>query len=240
MFSRAISSRRVRRSAETPSLHLTFTGPHSPGVVDYASHLDASCVRGNHEDQVLLTLAEMASSSDPAFEGADENTNWTSDEPFEDILSHGDRKLRKLARSFNKAQIKWLKACPVILHIGQIGSLHDVVVVHAGLIPDIALEDQDPYQTMNMRTVNLKTRAPSENRDGSPWEKLWNHVQKKKPEHEQMTVIYGHDRKRGKNIKKHSMGLDSGCVGGGHLTAMVIEEGAAHHYEQVKCMGYID
>lgn len=225
----------------TPGVQiLTFAGPHSPGVVDYASHLGASCVRGNHEDKVLLSLAEMSSLSDPALPGPDESVKRASDDLLEESYSHGDYKLRKLARSFKKSQIAWLKTCPVILHVGQIGSLNDVVVVHAGLVPDIPLEDQDPFQVMNMRTVDLKTRVPSEGRGGSPWEKLWNHVQKRKPEHERMTVIYGHDRKRGMNIQKHSMGLDSGCVSGGHLTAMVIEEGGTHTFVQVKCKGYVD
>jgi len=219
---------------------LTFAGPDSPGVVTYASRLGASCVRGNHEDKVLLSLAETASAPDPALPGPNESPNRTDDDLPEESFSHGDYKLRKLARSFKKSQIAWLKTCPVILHVGKIGLLHDVVVVHAGLIPDIPLEDQDPFQVMNMRTVDLKTRVPSEGREGTPWEKLWNHVQKNKPAHERMTVIYGHDRKRGMNIRKHSMGLDSGCVSGGHLTAMVIEEGGTHDYVQVKCKGYVD
>ncbi|KAF2686275.1 ser/Thr protein phosphatase-like protein family [Lentithecium fluviatile CBS 122367] len=214
-------------------------GPDSPGVVSYAAHLGASCVRGNHEDKVLLSLAETSTSPDP---GPIESPALpaATDALPEESFSRGDFALRKLAKSFKKSQIAWLQSCPVILHVGKIGELHDVVVVHAGLVPDIALEDQDPFQVMNMRTVDLKTRTPSEGREGTPWEKLWNHVQKKKPAHERMTVIYGHDRKRGKNIQKHSMGLDSGCVSGGHLTAMVIEEGGKHHYVQVKCKGYVD
>jgi hypothetical protein len=209
-------------------------------VVSYASHLGASCVRGNHEDKVLLSLAQTTASSDSSLTDSTEPSNHTTDDIPEDPLSHSNHKLHKFARSFKKSQITWLQSCPVILHVGHIGSLRDVVVVHAGLLPDVALEQQDPFQVMNMRTVNLKTWTPSETREGTPWEKLWNHVQKKKPEHERMTVIYGHDRKRGKNIQKYSMGLDSGCVSGGHLTAMVIKEGGEHHYVQVKCKGYVD
>lgn len=150
-----------------------------------------------------------------------------------------DPDLRKLAKSFTKPQVEYLKSCPVILRVGQVGSLHNVVVVHAGLLPDVPLEDQDPFQVMNMRTVDLETLLPSETRKHTPWEKYWNHQQKSRPEGERTTVIYGHDRKRGKNIKKYSMGLDSGCVSGGHLTAMVIEEGGKHNFVQVKCKGYV-
>jgi len=42
---------------------------------------------------------------------------------------------------------------------------------------------------------------------------------------EPQTVVYGHDSKRGKNIQKHSFGIDSGCVAGGRLTALIVEAG---------------
>lgn len=187
---------------------------------------------------MLLSIAETSSFHDPAIPGPDEPPERESDTLDEQSFSHGDYKLRKLAKSFTTDQISWLQACPIILRVGAIGDLHNVVVVHAGLVPDIPLESQDPFHAMNMRTIDLKTRLPSEKRDGKPWEKFWNHVQNKKPLNERTTVIYGHDRKRGKNIQEYSMGLDSGCVGGGHLTAMVIEEGGKHEFVQIKCKKY--
>lgn len=216
----------------TGRTRLIFTGPDSPGVVSYASNLGASCVRGNHEDKVLLTFAEIESAE------AHNASHRKDEEPPEDASSHSSQKLRKLARSFKKSQIAWLKACPVILHVGQIGALHDVVVVHAGLVPDIPLEDQDPFQVMNMRSINLKTRIPSEGREGTPWYELWNHVQSKREEDERQTVIYGHDRKLGLTQEDYSIGLDSGCVSGGDLTAMVIREDGLYHFVRAKCKGY--
>lgn len=41
-----------------------------------------------------------------------------------------------------------------------------------------------------------------------------------------MTIVYGHDSKRGLNIRKYSRGIDSGCVRGGKLTALVVEADA--------------
>lgn len=220
--------------------HLVLTGdiiakgPDSPGVVSYASNLGASCVRGNHEDKVLLTFAEIESAQEHRV------SNRIDEDLPEDASSHSSQKLRRLARSFKKSQIAWLKACPVILHIGQIGTLHDVVVVHAGLVPDIPFEDQDPFQVMNMRSINLKTRIPSEGREGTPWYELWNHVQSKRKEDERQTVIYGHDRKLGLKQEDYSIGLDSGCVSGGDLTAMVIREDGLYNFVRVKCKGYVD
>ena len=136
--------------------------------------------------------------------------------------------------------------------------------MHAGLLPGVPLERQDPTAVMTMRSVDLDTHVPSpdppeafgrksrkavnemmekkgrksENRkdrkkkkkdkkpkeSGSvPWTTLWNRYQSLRPKHLHQTVIYGHDSRRGLTLKKYSMGLDSGCVRGGRLTALVIE-----------------
>jgi hypothetical protein len=61
-----------------------------------------------------------------------------------------------------------------------------------------------------------------------PWQ-VWKKYQKSLPEKDRMTVIYGHDSKRGLQIEKYSMGIDTGCLKGGKLTAMVIEGGQSDH-----------
>ncbi|PHH86197.1 hypothetical protein CDD83_10584 [Cordyceps sp. RAO-2017] len=45
------------------------------------------------------------------------------------------------------------------------------------------------------------------------------------PEHARRTVLYGHDAKTGFVRGRYTIGLDSGCVRGGALTAAVIEAG---------------
>lgn len=208
--------------------HLILTGDiidkglDSPGVVDLARELSASCARGNHEDRMLLALNDMRAHH-ASLPGPQEDPGRTVDTLDEESFSHGDYKARALARQFTDKQIRWLQQCPVILRVGEIEGMGEVVVVHAGLVPGVPLERQDPFQAMNMRTIDLDTRLPSDGREGTPWEKLWNHEQVKLHEKERSTVIYGHDSKRGKNILKYSKGLDSGCVNGGKLTAMVVE-----------------
>ncbi|KAF2497630.1 Metallo-dependent phosphatase [Lophium mytilinum] len=215
-----------------PHDHLILTGdmiskgPDSAGVVSLARSLSASCVRGNHEDRMLLALADMRGHH-AALPGPAEDPTNGRDLLDEESFSHGDYTFRSLAREFDDKQIKWLQACPVILRVGEIAGFGEMVVVHAGLVPGIPLERQDPYHVMNMRTIDLDTRLPSENREGTPWEKLWNKYQSRVPSQsaERSSVVYGHDSKRGKNIHKYSFGLDSGCVAGGRLTALVIEAG---------------
>lgn len=63
----------------------------------------------------------------------------------------------------------------MILRVGRVKGWNagsEVVVVHAGLVPGVGLDRQDPFQVMNMRTIDLDTRVPSEMRNGEPWEKV--------------------------------------------------------------------
>ncbi|GKT42655.1 bis(5'-nucleosyl)-tetraphosphatase, symmetrical [Colletotrichum spaethianum] len=85
-----------------------------------------------------------------------------------------------------------------------------------------------------------KIAIPTDRRDGaSSWPKAWNAHQKALPEGEPRTAVaYGHDSKKGLNINTYTFGLDSGCVNGGELTALVIEatpEGVTHVVKSVKC-----
>lgn len=221
--------------------HLVLTGdmiakgPDSPGVISLAEKLGASCVRGNWEDKVLLSIAESEAPHLDTLPGPDESPDRKTDFLDETSHSHGDYKLRKLAKSFSKHQIAFLQQCPVILRIGNVPNLGEFAVVHAGLVPNMPLENQDPFNVMNMRTINLKTRIPSSKHDGTPWEKFWNHEQKKKSEHDRLSVVYGHNRKRGLNLQEFTFGLDSGCVNGDRLTALVVDHKGKTEIVQVKC-----
>ena len=56
---------------------------------------------------------------------------------------------------------------------------------------------------------------------------LWNKYQGLLAPHERSTVIYGHDSHQGLQLHRYSKGLDTGCVKGGQLTAMVIDNDVA-------------
>lgn len=193
--------------------------------------LGASCVRGNWEDKLLLSVAEAQQHHVPVGSATED-----SDVLSEETLSRVNPKLRKLAKQFKKSQLEFLQKCPVILRVGDVPKLGTVVAVHAGLVPDTPLEDQDPFHVMNMRTIDLKTRIPSSKHAGTPWEKFWNHRQTKVPSKDRTTIVYGHNRKRGLNIHDYTKGLDTGCVNGGHLTAFVIDEKGKTDLVRVKCM----
>lgn len=151
--------------------HLIFTGdlinkgPDSGGVVDLARELSASCVRGNHEDRILLRRREMAVLNEMAVANPLADTEARENE----LLSTKERSERELARSLSDEQVQWLDQCPVILDVGQISGMGQVVVVHAGLVPGVELEKQDPTGVMTMRTIDRDTHVPSPSSKGTNW-----------------------------------------------------------------------
>ncbi|KAK0469648.1 Metallo-dependent phosphatase-like protein [Desarmillaria tabescens] len=97
-------------------------------------------------------------------------------------------------------------------------------------------QNLDPWVTLNIRGV-LKNREVTRGKDGTPWSELYNkdvdmcegfeqsiHTTKNSevlPCHP-ATVIYGHAASRGLDVKRWSIGIDSGCVYGNRLTALVL------------------
>ncbi|EDU42528.1 serine threonine protein phosphatase [Pyrenophora tritici-repentis] len=226
-------------------------GPDSAGVIKVAQKVGASCVRGNWEDKLLLSIAEAQDRHMLVMpEDEDATISFLDDADHESATAsaHANPALRRLAKQFSKKQISYLSHCPVILRVGQIpipskhhststssSSTTTLVAVHAGLVPDTPLEDQDPFHVMNMRSIDLKTRIPSSKHGGTPWEKFWNHRQEKMKHGETTTVVYGHNRKKGLNLHEYSWGLDTGCASGGKLTAAVVDGKGERRIVHVKC-----
>ncbi|KAK2057522.1 Metallo-dependent phosphatase [Colletotrichum caudatum] len=215
-------------------------GPDSRGVLDLAMRLGASAVRGNHEDRVLLAHKSMHESH-----VADEDAHGYPVESEQDdlepaVFPHGDSQERATARGLSRKHLAWLASLPVILEAGAVEGLGDLVVVHAGLVPGVPLARQDPWAVMNMRGL---VAIPTDRRDGgaSSWPKAWDAHQRKLPESRPRTAVaYGHDSKRGLRVGRYTFGLDSGCVNGGDLSALVIEataEGVTHVIRSVSCAG---
>ncbi len=156
-----------------------------------------------------------------------------------DKLSHGDDAHVRLALSLSPAQVDWLSECPCILHLGRLAG-RDWSVAHGGLVPGVDWERQDPFQVMNMRSIDLTTRVPTELRTGEPWYNVWNHYMKNMPVQRHRMVVYGHDSKMGLNVQKFSKGLDSACVFGGRLSALTIDSAGREKVVSVKCKKYAD
>lgn len=104
-----------------------------------------------------------------------------------------------------------LEALPFYLELPE----HDCQIVHAGLLPGIPLAEQNPYDLMNMRSIRADGSASRRVDEGVPWASCWQGPP---------TVVFGHDARRGLQRYPHALGLDTGCVYGGKLTAWLLPE----------------
>lgn len=100
-------------------------------------------------------------------------------------------------------------------------------------------QNRDPWVVVNMRSVTKKHKATRKDDKGTPWSKLWNKQMdackgyevdaRRRPKGgdyelpcHPTTIVYGHAASRGLDVKRWSMGLDTGCLYGQQLTALVL------------------
>ncbi|KAJ5984346.1 hypothetical protein N7481_006445 [Penicillium waksmanii] len=151
------------------------------------------------------------------------------------------------ALKLSKDHLEWLASLPLILRVELPRDIpspfgENLIVVHAGLVPNIPLERQEPHSIMHMRSLN---RASSEGAEFLPtedfgeegWIKEWDLWQES--QESRTTVVFGHDAKRRLQVGKYTIGLDSACLYGHQLSALVIsvcEGQIQHQVVQVDCI----
>ena len=184
-------------------------GPQSAEVIHYVRNQpNWYSVRGNHDNHALAAaLGDKERCMRPTYK-------WVDSLSDDDIL--------------------WMSNLPYTIKIPRKllneSTSPDVIVVHAGFIPNAGLDDQD-IQTMttirdivsrpktnnieNQTTSNYIYYKKSEGGDPKAWAEKWNG-----PE----LVIFGHDAKRGLQREEYAIGLDSGACYGKKLTGIVLPE----------------
>jgi predicted phosphodiesterase len=117
----------------------------------------------------------------------------------------------EVAQQLTSADWKYLAALPLWMRLED----RNALVVHAGLVPNVPLEKQRPEDLLKMRSITPEGGISKRAQDGVPWASLW-----PGPEH----VVFGHDAVRGLQKHPHATGLDTGCVYGRFLTALLLPE----------------
>jgi len=188
---------------------LVNRGPDSLHVLRYARALDAQLVLGNHE---LHLLRIAAGSTIPA-----------DQDRFTAVLEAPDR----------DEMLAWLVAQPVlrveddliVVHAGVHPAWTDIAAVAAALnaaVPAYIHGSRDPWIEFatTVRYCDLVGRRPPHD-DPPPQPPFmpWDHFYRGA-----RTVVFGHWARRGFVRHTRCLGLDTGCVYGGHLTAWVAEE----------------
>lgn len=184
---------------------LVAKGPRSRQVVELARACDALAVRGNHDEHVL---------------------RWRRAERAGEPLPVLGRDHRAICDDLDEPDWAYLEALPLVRRFDGMGPKGcDVLVVHAGLDPSVPLDAQEPANLMNMRSIRPDGSVSKRADEGEPWASAW-----PGPE----LVVFGHDAIRKLQRHPHAIGLDTGCVYGGELTALVLASGAAPRFEHVR------
>ncbi|GAB7326859.1 hypothetical protein MBLNU13_g10787t3 [Cladosporium sp. NU13] len=109
---------------------LVNKGPESAGVVQYAMDINATTVRGNHEDKVLRVWAGAEEARLQAeAKGEDGDIAYKK---YTKSLGSGKKDALEVAQSLSPEQRMWLAAAPVALRLGDMPGLGGVAVVHGG------------------------------------------------------------------------------------------------------------
>ncbi len=118
---------------------------------------------------------------------------------------------RRIAEAMSEADWAFVRAMPYQLAFPELA----MRAVHAGYLPGVPYDRQPEEVMITLRSITADGRASKRVDDGVPWARLW-----RGPEH----VVFGHDAIRGLQREPFATGLDTGCVYGHALTALVMPE----------------
>jgi bis(5'-nucleosyl)-tetraphosphatase (symmetrical) len=188
---------------------LVDRGPDSAGVVRYAMEIGAEAVQGNHDAKLLRRRKHMLK--------AQINANYRN--PM-----YPDADQERTISQLGDSEIAWLEGLPYYIELPE----HNALVVHAGFAPGVPLHRQNKETMTMVRYIHPEThrmmalempgfRQPA----GSVfWADLWDDTR---------DVIFGHNvvGREGIRVWKGTKGagcygIDTGCVFGGRLTAMIM------------------
>lgn len=114
---------------------------------------------------------------------------------------------REVLAALDATRLDYLFSLPFHLHFPELNAR----VVHAGFDPGRPIDSQEPDVMVNVRSIRDDGVPSKKFEDGRAWAALW-----PGPE----TVVFGHDALRKLQLHTHAIGLDTGCVYGGDLTAV--------------------
>jgi bis(5'-nucleosyl)-tetraphosphatase (symmetrical) len=181
-------------------------GPDSAGTLRVCRMIGAGGVLGNHDVHLLRVVKA--------------GRNQGKRDTIQDILRADDR----------DELCAWLEQRPIVR------ALDGMILVHAGVSPAwkdpvAALTGLDPLAESDDLDFAIAARYcdptgrmasrdwPPPGDPFRPWHEFWS-----EREDEKRTVVYGHWARAGLMVRERVLGLDTGCVWGGALTAWIADE----------------
>ena len=130
------------------------------------------------------------------------------------------KKLKEQMAGELSSWVNWMQAWP--LYIEE----EDFIVVHAGLVPGEHPSASDPNHLLHIRNwddeksipvvrAKEKAQVAIQDRSFTPWYEFYNG---------EKVVIYGHWAMQGLMLRENTIGLDTACVYGGHLSGVFLPE----------------
>lgn len=117
----------------------------------------------------------------------------------------------RVAATLKEADWALLANLPLTIPVPEVNA----IAVHGGLVPGVPLDQQPRKFLLNLRSITPEGEPSKRISDGVPWASVW-----PGPQH----VVFGHDAVRGLQRHPFATGLDTGCVYGGALSALVLPE----------------
>ena len=141
-------------------------------------------------------------------------------------LAQGSRPRQLLAPSVDRdvvhrpELIEFIRSWPLVVDVPAL----NVTVVHGGLYPGMPVEEEaiapaaaDVVRLRWIRYENGQWRRAGKSKERDEdvlWSEVWDGPR---------TVVYGHTPLREPRVDRHAIGLDTGCVYGGWLTAAIYD-----------------
>lgn len=179
-------------------------GPNSKETLNFLQENNIKSVLGNHEEKILYYL----------------NADFFDHRrPKPPALTKQEK---NLALSLSTTEIKHIESMPYFLNYGIFK------IVHGGVTEDMELDNLNAHQQYKMTKVkHIDAKDNSEllskkDKDSIFWGDVY--------EGEHGFIIFGHNKNDNIIQKPHCLGLDTGCVYGGKLSAALIEDVNKLHY----------
>ncbi|APS00492.1 metallophosphoesterase [Pajaroellobacter abortibovis] len=172
---------------------LIARGPDSRGVLQVARQVEAVVVRGNHEAKLLA---------------------WRSHSPenrSSPLIQLSPMHLA-IAQELTEADWALLESTSLWHNLPE----HELLIVHAGLLPGLPVEQQEPWTLLHIRGLTPQGTPCAEKQNQRWWGAAY-----QGPPH----VVFGHNAFSEPQIHAWATGIDTGCVYGGKLTALVLSQG---------------
>lgn len=173
-------------------------GPDSFGVLQLvARELETEVVMGNHEISFLRYINDTLESHELRYvtQGAKVAKHW--------------KKLNaEMSADSSFDWIDWLQQRPFYIEEEQF------IVVHAGVAPTMTLAETPPHILTKIRNWDGVGKNLKQPKDPA-WYELY---------HAPKLIIFGHWAEKGLVWRNNAIGLDTGCVYGKKLSALVLPE----------------